>query len=57
MHWDVTVVRAKPKYKIYVETKDGRKGIFDMEPYLNHGVFKELKNINYLTKLVFYSVQ
>jgi len=51
MYWDVTVVKAKPEYKIYVETEDGRKGIFDMTPYLDHGVFKELKNINYFNQV------
>jgi len=23
MYWDVTVVKAKPEYKIYAETEDG----------------------------------
>jgi len=36
MYWDVTAVKAKPEYKIYVETEDGRKGIFEMTPTLFH---------------------
>ena len=51
MYWDVTTVKAKTKYKLYVEIEDGRKGIFDMTPYLDHGVFKELKNINYFNQV------
>ncbi|WP_366636544.1 DUF2442 domain-containing protein [Aquisalimonas sp.] len=30
-------------YPIYVELEDGRKGLFDLKPYLDRGVFKELK--------------
>ncbi len=51
MYWDVITVKAKPKYKIYVEIKDGRKGVFDLTPYLDHGAFKELKNINYFNRV------
>jgi len=51
MYWDVNVVKPKSKYRIYVEIKDGRKGIFNMEPYLNQGVFKELKNISYFNQV------
>jgi hypothetical protein len=51
MYWDVTLVKPKSNYNIYVEIKDGRKGLFDMSPYLNHGVFKELKNINYFNQV------
>ena len=46
MYWDVNIVKPKHEYKIYVEIKDGRKGFFDMKPYLDKGVFKELKDIN-----------
>ena len=51
MYWDVNIVKPKSGYKIYVEIKDGRKGIFDLKPYLNKGVFKELKNINYFNQV------
>ena len=51
MYWDVTLVKPKPDYKIYIEICDGRKGVFDMKPYLNHGVFKELKNIGYFNQV------
>ena len=51
MHWDVKVVKPKPDYKIYVETEDGRKGIFDVSPYIERGMFKELKDINYFNQV------
>lgn len=51
MHWDVKVVKPKPDYKIYVEIVDGRKGVFDMTPYIKRGVFKNLKNINYFNQV------
>ncbi len=51
MYWDVNIVKPKPEYKIYVEIEDGRKGLFDLKPYLNKGVFKELKNINYFNQV------
>lgn len=51
MYWDVKIVKPKSDYKIYVETEDGRKGVFDMRPYLERGMFRELKNINYFNQV------
>ncbi len=51
MYWDVKKVEPLSDYKIYVEIENGNKGIFDMTPYLDHGVFKELKNINYFNQV------
>jgi hypothetical protein len=51
MSWDVQIVKPKSEHKIYVELEDGRKGIFDMRPYLEHGIFKELKNLNYFNQV------
>lgn len=47
MYWDVKVIKPLPDHKIYVEIEDGRKGIFDMRPYLDFGVFNELKDMDY----------
>ncbi len=47
MYWDVKVVKPLSDYEIYVEIEDGRTGVFDMKPYLDLGVFKELKNPHY----------
>jgi len=38
-------------YRIYVELEDGREGIFDLKPYLDHGMFKELKDKVYFSKV------
>ena len=51
MYWDVNIVKPKSEYRIYIEIKDGRKGIFDMKPYLDKGVFQELKDINYFNQV------
>ena len=48
MYWDVKFVKPLPDYRIYVEIMDGRKGVFDLKPYLNFGVFQELKDVNYI---------
>ncbi len=51
MHWDVKSVRPLPNYRLYVEIQDGRKGVFDMKPYLDKGVFQELQDINYFNQV------
>lgn len=51
MYWDVKTVRPLEDYEIYVELEDGRKGTFDLKPYLNHGVFRELKDKRYFARV------
>ena len=51
MHWDVTTVKPLPDYRIYVEMKNGKKGIFDLTPYLDHGVFRELRDVHYFNRV------
>jgi hypothetical protein len=51
MYWDVKTVKPLPDYRIYVEVEDGRKGVFDMKPYLDFGVFRELKNEHYFNQV------
>jgi hypothetical protein len=51
MHWDVKKVKPLPNYRIYVEIEDGRKGIFDLKPYLDHGVFHELRDLHYFNQV------
>lgn len=51
MYWDVKTVKPLPDYRIYVETEDGRKGIFDLKPYLDHGVFRELRDVHYFNQV------
>jgi hypothetical protein len=51
MYWDVKFVKPLPDYRIYVEIEDGRKGIFDLKPYLDLGVFRELRNVHYFNQV------
>lgn len=51
MYWDVKTVKPLPGYRIYVEIEDGRRGIFDMTPYLDRGVFRELRDVRYFNRV------
>ena len=51
MYWDVKTVRPLTDYRIYVEIENGQKGIFDLKPYLERGIFRELKNIHYFKQV------
>ncbi|MDO8812344.1 MAG: DUF2442 domain-containing protein [Gallionella sp.] len=51
MYWDVIAVKPLSDYRIQVEVADGRKGIFDVKPYLDRGVFRELKDVHYFNQV------
>jgi hypothetical protein len=51
MSWDVKLVRPLTNYRIYVEMEDGRAGIFDLKPYLDRGVFRELRDVHYFNRV------
>jgi len=51
MYWDVKRVRPLPDYQLYVEIENGQRGIFNMKPYLNNGLFIELKNVHYFNQV------
>jgi len=51
MYWDVTTVKPLSDFRIQVEIADGRKGIFDLKPYLDHGVFRELRDVHYFNQV------
>ncbi len=51
MYWDVKTVKPLPDYRLYVEIENGRTGIFDMRPYLDRGMFSELKNEHYFRQV------
>jgi hypothetical protein len=53
MYWDVMCVKPLADYRIYVELKNGQKGIFDLKPYLDKGVFRELRNVAYFNQVGF----
>ncbi|MFT4093832.1 MAG: DUF2442 domain-containing protein [Niabella sp.] len=41
---DIKDVQPQPNYQIIFTYVNGEKRQFDMGPYLNRGIFKELKN-------------
>ncbi len=47
----VIKVKAKDDYTLLVELSDGRSGKFDIKPYLDKGVFVELKDIHYFKQV------
>lgn len=51
MYWDVRLVKPLSDYRLYVEIADGRRGIFDVKPYLDHGIFRELRNPDYFKQV------
>lgn len=51
MYWDVKIVKPLSDYRLYVEIENGQRGIFDMKPYLDKGVFRELRNEHYFKQV------
>ena len=51
MYWDVRAVKALANYRIYVELEDGRHGAFDLKPYLDRGVMRELRDEHYFRQV------
>ncbi len=45
MYFSVTSVEPKGDYKLLLTFENGEKKVFDMKPYLDKGVFRELKNV------------
>ena len=41
---EVVSVEPLENYKLRIKLTDGRKGIFDVSPYLDMGVFQELRD-------------
>jgi hypothetical protein len=41
----VTNVKPSDNYTLNVWFSNGEKGIFDVKPYLDKGIFRELRNI------------
>ena len=51
MHWSVASVQPLTDYRLLVETEGGKRGIFDMKPYLDFGVFRELRDPDYFKQV------
>ncbi|MGM0444295.1 MAG: DUF2442 domain-containing protein [Fibrobacterota bacterium] len=44
-------VEARKNHRLYVELSNGKKGLFDVTPYLEKGVFSELNDKNYFKQV------
>ena len=51
MYPRVKNVKAKENYLLEIQFANNSRGFFDIKPYLNFGVFQELKNIAYFRKV------
>jgi len=40
----ITSVKPQEDYKLFLTFSNGKKGIFDVEPYLDKGIFKQLRD-------------
>ena len=51
----VTFVKPEKNYMLNIKLSNGKSGIFNVKPYLNKGIFQELKNPEYfgLVKIAF----
>jgi Protein of unknown function (DUF2442) len=45
MYWRVKNVEARDDYTLALTFEDGKKKLFDMKPYLDKGIFRELRDI------------
>ncbi len=45
MQWEVRKVEARDDHTLVLTFEDGERKLFDMKPYLDGGVFRELKDI------------
>lgn len=51
MYYDVKFVTPLDSYIIHVEFENGKQGNFDLTPYLDHGVFRMLNNVEYFKQV------
>lgn len=47
---DVIDFEIMSNHRIKVKLSNGKEGIFDVTPYLEKGIFKELKDYNYFKR-------
>ncbi|MGV0984884.1 MAG: DUF2442 domain-containing protein [Limnohabitans sp.] len=52
MQFDVTKVAAVSERCIHVELKNGKSGFFDVAPYWDKGILKELQNPQYFKQVM-----
>ena len=47
----VVTVKPESDYKLVITFENGEKRLFDVTPFLDKGVFTELKNVDYFQKV------
>lgn len=47
----VTFVKAEKSYRLFVRLSNGKSGYFDVSPYLEKGVFKQLRDHDYFEQV------
>lgn len=47
----VTSVAPAENYRLRIVLSDNRKGVFDVTPYLDKGVFRELRELAYFRRV------
>lgn len=47
---DVTAFEILSDYRIMITLSNGKRGIFDVKPYLGRGIFTELKDYHYFKR-------
>jgi hypothetical protein len=45
-----TTVRPLPNHELEIKFSNGESRVFNMKPYLEFGVFRELKNVSYFNQ-------
>ena len=51
MECELKAVKANPDYTLLLTYDNGEVKLFDMKPYLNLGIFKELKDLKLFTSV------
>ena len=51
MNPSVVLVEPENDYKLVITFDNGEKRVFDVTPFLDKGIFIELKDINYFQKV------
>lgn len=49
---DVTRVEPLPGYRLLIAFEDGKRGIYDVGPLLESGVFRRLKNVSLFNQVI-----
>ena len=54
MQTSIKVISAEPfeDYRLLIRLSNGKTGVFDVSPYLNKGVFSELRDQRYFRRVL-----